>query len=179
IQLDLREAVGPGEALTAVKEQVRAVPNGGLGYGLLRYLSSNEAVVASLRALPPPAIRFRYLGSLDGLVPSPDLFAPAPEATGPTQCRRGVRDYLLEVTASLWGKRLQVEWTYSANLHERTTVENLARHFLERLRALLAHCQSVEAGGYTASDFPEARINQADLANLLAQIRPVGEGDVP
>src|SRR5437588_198601 len=36
--LDLSDTGGPGESLKAVKEQLRAMPHGGIGYGLLRYL---------------------------------------------------------------------------------------------------------------------------------------------
>ena len=39
VLLDLRGAEEPGAALKAVKEQLRAIPNRGVGYGLLRYLA--------------------------------------------------------------------------------------------------------------------------------------------
>jgi aryl carrier-like protein len=45
VLLDLGKASKPLEALRAVKEQLRAVPNRGIGYGLLRYLSGREDVV--------------------------------------------------------------------------------------------------------------------------------------
>ena len=38
-----------GDALRAVKEQLRAIPNGGIGYGLLRYLSNDADLVAQYR----------------------------------------------------------------------------------------------------------------------------------
>ncbi len=53
-----------GGALVAVKEQLRAVPGDGLGYGLLRYLGPPEAR-AALAAQPAAAVLFNYLGQLD------------------------------------------------------------------------------------------------------------------
>ena len=53
VLLDLREARAPGEALKAVKEQVRAVPGGGMGYGLLRYLGGEAG--ERLGRLPRPS----------------------------------------------------------------------------------------------------------------------------
>jgi non-ribosomal peptide synthase protein (TIGR01720 family) len=63
-----------------------------------------------------------------------------------------------------------VEWSYSANVHRHATIEALAKSFLEALRALIAHCQSPEAGGYTPSDFPVAGLSQSDLDDLMAEL---------
>ena len=77
--LDLDEALagGPalGRALKAIKEQLRAVPDNGLGYGLLRYL--NPQTGAQLGGLAAPQIGFNYLGRL--AAPAAD-WAAAPEA---------------------------------------------------------------------------------------------------
>ena len=51
--------------IKGVKEQLRAVPNKGMGYGLLRYLSEDEDVVTSLQAMTPSQISFNYLGQFD------------------------------------------------------------------------------------------------------------------
>ena len=53
-----------GRAVKRIKEQLRAVPNNGLGYGLLRYL--NPQAVAQLASLPAPQIGFNYLGRFAG-----------------------------------------------------------------------------------------------------------------
>src|SRR6185295_6301773 len=48
------------EALKTVKEQLRAIPNRGIGYGLLRYLRNDEQT-RSLRTTPS-LLSFNYLG---------------------------------------------------------------------------------------------------------------------
>ena len=55
---------GPGETLKSVKEQLRQVPDKGIGYGLLRYLHPDAALRDSLRA-DDAAISFNYLGQFD------------------------------------------------------------------------------------------------------------------
>ena len=49
-----------GRVLKRVKEQVRAVPGNGLGFGLLRYLNPEAAAV--LAGYPAPQVGFNYLG---------------------------------------------------------------------------------------------------------------------
>ena len=62
-------------------------------------------------------------------------------------------------------------WRYSDNLYRRATIERLAQSYLSALRALVAHCQSSEAGGHTPSDFPKAKVSQESLDRLLAGMR--------
>jgi len=186
LRLCLGDSVEPGAALKAIKEQLRQVPNNGIGYGLLRYLSEDPEIGgnAPTPALAPgtaqapcwglraqPELSFNYLGQFDQAgAPS---FAPAKGGQlqlGLAQSPRGCRDHVLGIVASIVQGCLQVEWSYSANIHRRETIENLAGAYIQALRALIAHCQSPEAGGYTPSDFPEAGLNQQELDALLGEL---------
>src|SRR5262249_29636733 len=53
-------AAALGRALKLIKEQLRAVPGNGLGYGLLRYL--NAGTGSQLAGFAAPQIGFNYLG---------------------------------------------------------------------------------------------------------------------
>ncbi|WNG36527.1 amino acid adenylation domain-containing protein [Archangium violaceum] len=163
--LEVPEVGGPGEALRAVKEQLRAVPSKGMGYGLLRHLGKDSR----LAALPSAEVSFNYLGQVDGALSGNGMLALAPEGMGPQRGPRTRRPYLLDVVGAVVGGRLQMTWTYGEALHRRETVEKLAADFLERLRALIAHCQSPEAGGHTPSDFPLAKVKQTQLDKLSAR----------
>lgn len=48
-----------------VKDKLRRVPNKGIGYGILRYLTKDQTKSASLVAAPFPEISFNYLGQFD------------------------------------------------------------------------------------------------------------------
>ncbi|CAM5402326.1 hypothetical protein SVIOM74S_08984 [Streptomyces violarus] len=62
IDLDDAFAGGPaaGAAVKAVKEQLRRIPDKGIGYGLLRHL--NPATAAVLERHPLGQVGFNYLG---------------------------------------------------------------------------------------------------------------------
>src|SRR5947208_3248617 len=65
-----------GQALKLIKEQLRGVPNNGLGYGLLRYL--NQQTGSQLARFASPQIGFNYLGRFTGGLAAD--WARAPEA---------------------------------------------------------------------------------------------------
>ena len=65
---------------------------------------------------------------------------------------------------------LTMHWIYSGRLHAAHTVEQLAGDYMDTLRAYIGHCLSPAAGGFTASDFPEAELNQDELEALIAQL---------
>src|SRR5205085_3062841 len=140
--LDLEGAEGQGAALKAVKEQLRGVPKQGIDYGVLRYLSEDGEVAAQMRALPQAEVHFSYWSQAEQTLGATTPFRVVRESSGPRASPRGRRRYLLEVEAHLTDGQLQVEWTYSAALHDRATVEGLAEDFAAALRSLIAHCLS-------------------------------------
>jgi non-ribosomal peptide synthase protein (TIGR01720 family) len=104
------------------------------------------------------------------------LFGPAPESGGPPHNPRGQRPHLLDINGFVAGGRLQLQWTYSTHIHQRATVERLARGCLEALEVLIAHCQSPEAGGFTPSDFPGATVSQENLDKFITKIKQARRG---
>jgi amino acid adenylation domain-containing protein/non-ribosomal peptide synthase protein (TIGR01720 family) len=159
----------PGEALKAVKECLRAVPNQGIGYGLLRYLSDNQEIATRLRTLPQAQINFNYLGQF-----SMGELREAPEPTGLLHHPQAPRRYLIEVIARIADDQLQLNWHYSEAVHRRKHIEQLAEAYQATLLALIEHCLSPEAGGYTPSDFQEAALSQDELDSLLATLGIAG-----
>jgi non-ribosomal peptide synthase protein (TIGR01720 family) len=170
VYLYLPERTNPGDALKAIKEQLRRVPNRGIGYGLLRYLHDEDSVTRPLRELPQAEITFNYLGQFDQVLPDGSLFTLAAESKGPDRYLQGERPYLLEINGFIVEHRLQVNWVYSQNVHQSNTIEKLARRFIEALRALVAHCQSTDGVEYTPSDFPMASLDDQKLADLLEKV---------
>jgi non-ribosomal peptide synthase protein (TIGR01720 family) len=167
VVLELPAGGGEGDALKAVKEQLRAVPRHGVGYGLLRWQGPAEVREALARA-PRPQVAFNYLGQFGGTLPGGGLLAFADDPTGPQQDPAAPREHLLEVVGAVRGDRLEVAWTPAPGALPRATVERLAGWYLDELRALIAHCLDEGAGGATPSDFSLVQIDADTLALLEA-----------
>ncbi len=176
VHLDLRRTTTPAEEIMAIKEQIRRIPRNGIGFGLLRYLGT-ESVRTRLAQLPRAEISFNYLGQFDQMVPKSEVFILAKESKGAERSPKGERSYKLDVSGKILSGRLSLDWTFSKNIHQRATIEKLANDYLAELRALIAHCCSVEAGGYTPSDFAEAKLDQEQVGALLAELSENLEND--
>jgi amino acid adenylation domain-containing protein/non-ribosomal peptide synthase protein (TIGR01720 family) len=170
VVLDLSDAPGPGAVMTQVKEQLRRVPERGIGYGVLRYLREGEAVAAKLAAARASEVSFNYLGQFDRALPEGSPFAFARESVGASYSPRAKRAYPLDVQASIRGGCLRVRFAYGEGRLGSDVVEELAQRFRARLRGLVAHCLSAEAGGYTPSDFTKADLTQEDIGDLLEEL---------
>jgi non-ribosomal peptide synthase protein (TIGR01720 family) len=169
VRLSLQGAEHPGAALQAVKQRLRRIPAGGIGYGLLRYLSGDDQIIQALQAAPQPEIIFLYLGHVTQRAAAAQELTPVAEPRGPEQHPDGQRRSVLEVSTRIAGEQLEVEWRYSANLHRAATIEALAQRYMTALRSLIDHCRT-QPLGVTPTDFPDADLSQADLDDLLAQL---------
>lgn len=170
IVLSVEKTSNPGEALKMVKEQLRGIPNRGIGYGVLYYLNEDPGISRILRSLPKSEVSFNYLGQLDQVLNTSSMFKFASESDGNNQSDRHHRSHLLEIDSSIISGQLKLQWRYSHNLHKQSTVETLAQGFIEALRSIIAHCQSPEGVGFTPSDFPLVQLNQGELDLALQQI---------
>jgi microcystin synthetase protein McyA len=170
LRLTLKPQQDPGAALRAVKEQIRTVPDGIFGYGILRYLSQDASLRNALASAQPPDISFNYLGQYDGMLGGDGLLTVAAESAGATSSPRQRRPHLIDVVAMTHRGQLQLDWIYCANLHSRATIEALAHRCVSALRELITHCTAPGVGGYTPSDFPMAELEENQLNEVLSQV---------
>ncbi|MDZ7969524.1 MAG: amino acid adenylation domain-containing protein [Nostoc sp. DedSLP03] len=161
---------GLGTALKSVKEQLREIPNKGIGYGLLRYLNVDVEISAQLEKIPQAEISFNYLGQFAQVVNTSSLMQIANEPSGNSESLQGQRHCLIDINAIITNEQLQIDWTYSSNIHQQETIENIAQEFVETLQEIIAHCLSGENTGYTPTDFPLVKLNQLELDQILENL---------
>jgi len=166
VRLQLEEIDNPGETLKLVKEQLRRIPNRGIGYGVLRYLRRDDV---KLQALPQAQVSFNYLGQFDQVLKASEVLGLVKEMKA-QQSAIGKRSHLLGISGFISGSKLEMTWAYSDQVHQKATIERLAFWFIEALKNLIVHCRLKESQGYTPSDFSAAKLNQKQLDKFLAKV---------
>ncbi len=169
VGLQLENIDSPGDALKAVKEQLRRIPNRGIGYGVLRYLQSDRTIRGQLEQLPPAQMSFNYLGQFDRVLAAATGLGVAQEFKA-EQSLANQRSHLLGISGLIRAGKLEMTWNYSQEIHHRATIQSWAEGFMAALISLIAHCQSIESPSYTPSDFAAAKLNQQQLDKFMHKI---------
>ncbi|NUK35309.1 amino acid adenylation domain-containing protein [Streptomyces lunaelactis] len=169
---DIDEAFAGGPAaggvIKAVKEQLLAIPDKGLGFGLLRYL--NEETSAELAHLATGQIGFNYLGRFSsadmpehlrglGFTQISEMAAPL-DADMPAMSALEINSMVIDTDQ---GAQLDVSAGFPAGLFSRDEVQELIELWFTALEALTLHVAAPEAGGLTPSDLPLVKVTQQDI----------------
>ncbi|MFI9626620.1 amino acid adenylation domain-containing protein [Streptomyces sp. NPDC052042] len=154
-----------GAVLKSVKEQLRAVPGHGLGYGLLRHLAGSPEV---LPAGPEPQVSFNYLGRQGIPGDGTGLLRGTHPVPGAERAPDQARGHLIEINGEVRHRRMEFRWEYATGAHRRATVERVAGAFAAALEAIVEHCARPGAGGFTPSDFPLAALDQVAVDRITA-----------
>ncbi|MFC0430630.1 non-ribosomal peptide synthetase [Kutzneria buriramensis] len=169
-------AGGPaiGRALKAVKEQLRAIPDQGVGFALLRYLNPETAPV--LAGLPTPQLGFNYIGRFGvgaGSGAESDWDQVDDIAKPLALDARQAVPHVLEINAAAVdgpdGPALSVTWAWPDALLAEPDVAELAQAWFDALRALARHAVDPAAGGLTPSDL-SIDLAQAEIDELEAEL---------
>ncbi|MGJ4925638.1 non-ribosomal peptide synthase/polyketide synthase [Bradyrhizobium sp. HKCCYLS2038] len=153
--------------IKSIKEELRAIPARGLGYGVLRYCGSPEQRRALATA--DPRIVFNYLGQFGTSLGSGRAFSVAPESAGPSRSLSAPLGRWLSINGQVFDGQLRLTFGFGRRRYRRETVERLAQHYSTALRELVAHCTS-GVGGITPSDVPLSLLSQSELDSLGASL---------
>ncbi|MFJ8792347.1 amino acid adenylation domain-containing protein [Streptomyces sp. NPDC102462] len=174
--VDLTDAFAGGPAAGAVvkrvKEQLREVPDKGIGYGLVRHLNPHTA--AKFAGLPTPQVAFNYLGRFttagvenagNATVPDWTVLATA-SGVGGTDPRVALA-HPLELNARTndgpRGPELSATWSWADGVLDEDEVRELAELWFKALEAVADHAENPEAGGLTVSDVSLSLLDQSEI----------------
>ncbi|MCP2339576.1 non-ribosomal peptide synthetase [Actinomadura rupiterrae] len=160
------EAVG--DALKRVKEQLRRIPDNGIGFGLLTGENADRET---------PQIAFNYLGRTAATEDDADWSPAGPDDNA---ALAGGQDdalglvHAVEVNAHTRdlpsGPVLSATWTYAGGLFEEERIAVLADRWTAALRGLVAHVTEGAGGGFTPSDLSLVEIDQDEIDELAAEL---------
>ena len=140
--VDLDEALAGGPAAGVTLDRVRAhlgaIPDHGLGFGLLRHLNPRTAPALAARGVPP--IEFNYLGRFDFPDATDWAFAPETDALDIGVDAGMPQRYVLSVNAHTenrpHGPELRATWIWPDGVLAEEAVRDLAGTWLRALSGL-------------------------------------------
>jgi non-ribosomal peptide synthase protein (TIGR01720 family) len=153
-----------------VKEALRAAPDAGIGYGVLRHLDPEAG--PELAAAARPVIGFNYLGRLAvsesrDWVPVPGGFRGGGAEAAPR--------YQLSIDAYVEdrpdGPMLTAQWSCPATVLSDEALDELTDLWDAAVETLVAHTRTSAAGGLTPSDLSLVSLSQDESERLEAEWR--------
>ncbi|SCD99386.1 pristinamycin I synthase-2, partial [Streptomyces sp. OspMP-M43] len=177
----LSAGTGLGRALRQVKETLRAIPDRGVGYGVLRYL--DPAGRPALDGRTPPQLGFNYLGRL-ATAADTDWSITGEQAPSRTTGASGRPDgHVLDINALTTdgpdGPRLTAAVAWTDGRLTEAEVRLLTDLWFAALDSLVLHARTCGTGGRTPSDLPLVRLAQEEVDRLeeahpgLADVLPL------
>ncbi|HEY9315941.1 amino acid adenylation domain-containing protein [Williamsia sp.] len=176
---DLADAFAGGadaaRAIKAVKEQLLEIPDGGVGYGILRYLDPDGA--SQLSGGTEPHVVFNYLGRRAVGASGADAAAAwlPDEAVGTCGFMATVDPGApltapLEINAGVEGDgaaaRLVASFSYATGVLSESDVREIGALWVEAMTALSNHAGATGTGGLTPSDLPLLQLDQHQIGTL-------------
>ncbi|MFD6106618.1 condensation domain-containing protein, partial [Nocardia salmonicida] len=152
----------------AIKEQLRAVPHKGIGFGMLRHLDPESAahLEGSLGQ-----VGFNYLGRISAgdvadtdhsWLPTADWGEPVAEQDSELPAA-AVIDINALATGTDTGLRLRASFSYASAIIDEASVRELADCWTAALSILAEHLRDPAAGGLSPADVPLVQVTQAEL----------------
>ncbi|MFK8059235.1 MAG: condensation domain-containing protein [Polaribacter sp.] len=145
--------------IISTKEKVRKTPNGGIGYGALRYLKNSFGNIEN------PEIVFNFLGTQTNSKSKNAIKTTT--LSNNLRSHRSERHYKLEVNLSIIDNVLNGVINFGKNVHKTQTIATLKENFEKQILLIIEHCNQLDKERYTPSDFSDADISQDDLDNLI------------
>lgn len=159
-----------------VKERLRKIPNRGIGYGILRYLTDEESRNGVNFRLKPE-IAFNYLGQFDQSLNTPDfsLSEIQPERT---VSERILRPHFLEIISWIRDRRLHLSIGYNQHQFSDHTIISFLNLYRDQISQIISHCSTKEIPELTPSDLGDKTLTLFELDWIQSQVGSKGNGQV-
>lgn len=166
VLLDMAKADDLPFTIKSVKETLRRIPNKGLGYGVLKYLSARQN---DFKVCSKPEISFNYLGDFDENTHG-KKFGISEISPGQDVSPELEREYAIDINCMVIGGRLKVKVEFNKEQFFQTTIESFTKEYINSLRMVIAHCTQKEGTELTPGDVGYSEISLEEFEDLVDEI---------
>ena len=164
VVLDFSGAEDIDAAIKNTKETLHLVPNGGIGYGILKYLTNDE-YKTNFKGKLDPQISFNYLGSFDQDIAKMGDLSIAKEKVGKVDIENNLT-HNMDVVGLLTNNKLYLNLTYSKEQFRTKTIDKLLDKYLFYLKEIIDFCTNKEYNESTPSDFMYDQLSLEELDDI-------------
>jgi amino acid adenylation domain-containing protein/non-ribosomal peptide synthase protein (TIGR01720 family) len=157
----------PVDVVRAVRDQLRSVPDRGLGYGVLRYLDPDATRRERLDLDGRRHVLFNYLGDSDNSLTPGGLVRVV---RGLRLDRDGgtPRPFAIDIDVMIVAGCLRIDWGHSPSRHQSSLIELRAASCLEHLKHIIDASVASSGEQVSSDDFPLANLDDEKLRKLSA-----------
>lgn len=143
VVLDMSESESLGKYINGIKNSLRKIPNKGIGYGILKYISKPENT-RKIDFKVKPEINFNYLGQFGDEVAA-DVFMLSDAPIGNCVDLEDETQYALNIICKVVDKKLTIVFKYNKNEFNDSNITKLKAVFYEKLTEVIVHCRDVSS----------------------------------
>ncbi|MBZ9521407.1 non-ribosomal peptide synthetase [Bacillus safensis] len=150
------------DAIKGTKEMLRRVPNKGIGYGILKYMTAAEPSGHHVQ----PEISLNYLGQIDQEVTT-ELFRPSTYDMGRQASPNSEAVYKLNLSGLVQHNRFILSCSYCASEYEEQTIQQFMALLKGKIQSIITHCLAQQEREFTPSDFSAADLEMDEMDDIF------------
>jgi len=167
--LDMKDAEDLSAYIINTKESLRKIPNKGVGYGILKYLSSHENK-SGLQFGLKPEICFNYLGEI-GQETGASEFGLSNAPIGHTISPNSIRPHAIYLNGMTVGGKLIIQVSYNRNSYKEETMAEFIEKLEKSINMIIDHCMSADKTELTPSDFEDDDLSIEELNKIYENFK--------
>jgi len=165
IKINMEHFYDISQHIIETKEYIRKTPNNGMGFGILKYLTSEENK-NDIKLDFHPQISFNFLGQFDKDISQMESFAIANEKSGNTRSLEREGEYEIDFIGIVSNNQLNIILEYNEKQFKEETMKSLEKLFVKNLNNVLEHCLNINEVILTPDDLTDKTLTKNDLDQI-------------
>ena len=152
-------------AINKVIEALSVLPNKGIGYSVLKYLSPRDKFNTIIKDAPLSAIILNYLGKVNQVPDNANtVFTPSKRTINSqeTVSQDNYQPHAIEIGIAIDSGELNVVFKYYDHTNNNLFSDNLIKEFITIINNII-NCQANDKKIYYADQFPFCQLNQSNI----------------
>jgi bacitracin synthase 3 len=164
ISFEMKGSENLQSVIIGVKEMLRKVPDNGIGYGVLKYLS--RAFAQANDHSSRIKFKFNYFGQVDSFLDN-QYFVLADDDIGDTFDPCDINHVDFNISGITSKMRLRMTLKYNSSLNDSLEVNHWWNQYKQCLQEIITFCRNKQTVHTTPSDFTYKQLSIEEVENLF------------